>query len=379
MQQDRTDGQGTRRFTFDRALGALVVGALLFATLATLQPFFPAILWAIVLAVTAAPLHGRIQRHMPKWPRLAAVLTSIFLALILVVPAIGLTRGVIAYTPEIIAWVESMSTQSTATAPQALTNIPLVGDLLSRNWEFIATEGRSYISHFSADIESWLAWGLKEVENVGLFMFEIALGVVLAGVFLAQRQRLSRFAKVFFGRVGGSFGVRLVDRAVLTTRSTVRGVVGSAVAEAIAAAFAYYIAGVPAWLLLGALTFFAALVQIGTPLVWIPVAIWLLIQNELGWAIFIVVWGMAVVYPVENFSRPILAGRAAELPGLLIFIGVLGGLVAWGLIGVFLGPVILAVAYELVQEWIDPTTGGEMAAADAEAADTPPGEAGPTG
>ncbi|MCP4384064.1 MAG: AI-2E family transporter [Hyphomicrobiales bacterium] len=369
MEQDRTDGQEARRFTFDRVLGALVVGALLFATFATLEPFFPAILWAIVLAVTAAPLHGHIQRRMPAWPRLAAVLTSILLALILVIPAIGLTRGVIAYTPVVIAWVESMSTQSTTTAPEAVANVPLIGGLLSRNWELIASEGRSYISHFSADIESWLAWGLKEVENVGLFMFEIALGVVLAGVFLAQRERLSRFAQIFFGRVGGSFGTRLVDRAVLTTRSTVRGVVGSAIAEAIVAAFAYYIAGVPAWLLLGALTFFAALVQIGAPLVWVPVVIWLLIKNEPGWAIFMIAWGMIVVYSVENFSRPILAGRAAELPGLLIFVGVLGGLVAWGLIGVFLGPVILAVAYELVQEWIEPSDGPDAEKGDA---DPPP-------
>ncbi|WP_421724701.1 AI-2E family transporter [Bauldia sp.] len=359
MADNRTEKREAGRFTVDRAIGAIVVGVLVFATFATLRPFFPAILWAVVLAVTAAPLHGRILDRMPAWPRLAAVLTTLFLALILVVPAIGLTRGVIAYTPEIIAWVESMSAQDAARAPESIGNIPWIGDFLSSNWEMIATEGRSYIAHFSADIESWLAWALQQVENVGLFMFEIALGVILAGVFLAKRARLSAFAQTFFGRVGGDFALRLVDRTVVTTRSTVRGVVGGAVAEAIVAAFAYFIAGVPAWLLLGALTFFAALIQIGTPLVWIPVAIWLLIQNELGWAIFIVAWGMIVVYGVENVSRPFLAGRAAELPGLLIFIGVLGGLVAWGLIGVFLGPVILAVAYELVQAWFDPSTGDD--------------------
>ena len=114
-----------------------------------------------------------------------------------------------------------------------------------------------------------------------------------------------------------------------------------------------------ALLLLGGLTFFAALVQIGAPLVWIPVALWLLAENDPGWAIFVTLWGILVVYPVENLSRPVLAGRTAELPGLLIFVGVLGGLVAWGLIGVFLGPVILAVAYDLIQVWFraDPESG----------------------
>jgi predicted PurR-regulated permease PerM len=132
----------------------------------------------------------------------------------------------------------------------------------------------------------------------------------------------------------------------------VRGVVGSAIAEALVATFGYWLAGVPAWALLGGLTFFAALTQVGAPIVWIPVAIWLFAVNEPGWALFIVGWGVLVVYSVENFSRPILAGKASHLPGLLIFVGVLGGLVAWGLIGIFLGPVILAVAYELIQEWL---------------------------
>ena len=173
----------------------------------------------------------------------------------------------------------------------------------------------------------------------------------MPAVFLANRHRVSVFATTFFDRIGGAFATHLLDKSVLTTRSTVRGVVGSAVAESVVAAFGYWLAGVPAWALLGGLTFFAALVQIGAPLVWIPVTIWLFAQNEPAWAIFMIAWGAVVVYTVENVSRPILAGKASHLPGLLIFVGVVGGLFAWGLIGVFLGPVILAVAYELIQEW----------------------------
>ncbi|MCB1496397.1 MAG: AI-2E family transporter [Bauldia sp.] len=356
---ERKRGQGPIPTTFDGVLAAIVAGFLLFATFLTLKPFIPAILWAIVLAVSAAPLHGLIERKVGNRRRLAALITSVILVLILVVPAIGLTRGIIAYTPGLLAWVNAVSADSVTTAPQSIRNLPWVGDVLSRNWELIVGEGKSYIAHFRDDIEQWLVWGLQEVENVGLFVFEIALGVVLAGVFLAHRGRLSGFAETFFHRVGGSVGTTLLGRAVRTTRSTVRGVVGSAVAEALVATFAYLIAGVPAWLLLGGLTFFAALVQIGAPLVWIPVALWLLAENDPGWAIFVTLWGILVVYPVENLSRPVLAGRTAELPGLLIFVGVLGGLVAWGLIGVFLGPVILAVAYDLIQVWFraDPESG----------------------
>lgn len=260
-------------------------------------------------------------------------------------------RAIIYYTPGIMAWVDQVSAERFSAAPAAIRSIPLVGGLLSDNWEAISQHVNAYIAHFKADIEDWLVWALQEVENVGLFLFELGFAVILAGVFLANRVRLTGFATAFFDRIGGSFATHLLDRSVVTTRSTVRGVVGSAIAESIVAAFGYWLAGVPAWALLGGLTFFAALVQVGAPVVWIPVAIWLFAQNEPAWAIFIVAWGALVVYSVENFSRPILAGKAGHLPGLLIFVGVLGGLFAWGLIGVFLGPVILAVAYELIRDW----------------------------
>jgi predicted PurR-regulated permease PerM len=340
-----------RRINFDRVLAAIVIGLLLVATAVTLRPFFPAILWSIVLAISAAPMHGRIAGSMPQRPRLAATLTSLALVLILIVPALGLTRAVITYTPGIIAWVDSVATAPLNRAPASLNNLPLIGEVLSRNWEIVASHLSAYIAHFKQDIEEWLLWGLQEMETVGVFVFEFALAVVLAGVFLAHQDRLSGFAHLFFTRIGGPLGVELLDKSVQTTRSTVRGVVGSAVAEAVVAMFAYFIAGVPAWLVLGGLTFFAALIQIGAPLVWIPVAGWLLVNDQPGWAIFIVAWGIIVINAVENLSRPYLVSRASHLPGLLIFIGVLGGLLAWGLIGVFLGPVILAVAYELAQVW----------------------------
>lgn len=350
------------RPTFDGVLAAIVIGLLVIVTALTLKPFFPAILWSIVLAITAAPLHDRIVNWLPGRRRLAALLTTLFLVLILIVPALVLTRAVIAYTPAILDWVGTFSTtQPVATAPQSVQSIPLIGDTLSRNWEIVSGHVSATIAHFKADIEEWLVWALQEMETVGVFVFEFGLAVVLAGVFLANEARLSSFAAIFFERIGGAFGVELLHKSVQTTRSTVRGVVGTALAEALVAMFAYLIAGVPAWLLLGGVTFLAALVQIGAPLVWIPVALWLLVQDEPGWAIFMVVWGLVVINTVENFTRPLLVSRSTDLPGLLIFVGVLGGLFAWGLIGVFLGPVVLAVAYELIQVWFVSPVDGKAA------------------
>jgi predicted PurR-regulated permease PerM len=352
MARRAREQEGGGALPFDAVLAGLVVGVLALATALTLKPFFSAILWALVLAITAAPVYGAIAGAIPSRPRLAALLTSLVLVLILLLPALGLTRAIIYYTPDLIAWVDQVSADRFSAAPSSIANLPVVGGFLSENWEAISRHLNAYVAHFKADIEEWLLWGLREMESVGLFVFEIGFAVILAGVFLARRDRLSGLAVGFFDRIGGDYATHLLSRGVLATRSTVRGVVGSAIAEAIVAAFAYWLAGVPAWLFLGGLTFFAALIQIGAPLVWIPVAIWLFAQNQPEWALFIIGWGVLVVYPVENFSRPILAGKTTPLPGLLIFVGVLGGLVAWGLIGIFLGPVILAVAYELTQDWL---------------------------
>lgn len=347
-------------FRFDSVLAAVAIGVLLVATGLTLRPFLPALLWGVVLAVTAAPLHAWIERLMPSWRRLAAFLTCVALIIILMVPILGMLRAAIDYAPTIQAWVDQASAVTSPDAPESIERLPLIGAFLARNWELVEQHSSAVIANFKDDIQGWLVWALQQVETVGLFVFEFGVAVVFAGVFLANQAWLSGFAHTFFERIGGTFGVQLLDRSVHTTRSTVRGVVGSAVAEAIVAGFGFWLAGVPAWLLLGGLTFFAALIQIGAPLVWIPVAIWLFAQDSPGWAIFIVAWGVIVVYGVENVSRPLLVSRSAHLPGLLIFVGVLGGLVAWGLIGVFLGPVILAVAYEVVLLWFrsgEPATG----------------------
>ncbi len=127
---------------------------------------------------------------------------------------------------------------------------------------------------------------------------------------------------------------------------------GTALVQAIVATFAYVIAGVPGWPLLGALTFMATVIQIGPPLVWIPVAIWLWLQGDYVWALFLVAWGVIVVNMIDNVLKPYLMSKGSNLPMLLSFIGGLGGFLEWGIVGVFIGPVVLAVAYDLVLRWM---------------------------
>ena len=141
----------------------------------------------------------------------------------------------------------------------------------------------------------------------------------------------------------------------------VNGILGTALAQSVLALVGFWVAGVPAAMLLGLLTFFLSIIPMGPPLVWLPASLWLYFHGQTGWAIFVAGYGLVVISSIDNFIKPYLISRGGTLPLLLVFMGVLGGLMAFGFIGVFLGPVILAISYALLSEWMRPATQPETA------------------
>ena len=145
--------------------------------------------------------------------------------------------------------------------------------------------------------------------------------------------------------------MRLAHSAANTVRGVVIGILGTALAQGVIAAIGFWLAGVKAAPLLGFVTFLLSPVPIGPPLIWAPVGIVLIQQGRVGWGIFVLVWGALVVSSIDNIIKPLIISRGSDLPFILVFLGVLGGVVAFGFIGVFLGPVLLALGYSLVTEW----------------------------
>ena len=156
-------------------------------------------------------------------------------------------------------------------------------------------------------------------------------------------------------RLAGQRAERLIQVTAGTVSRVVNGILGTAVAQSALALFGFWLAGVPGAMVLGLLTFFFSIIPMGPPLVWLPAAIWLYFQGETAWAAFMALYGMLVISSVDNIIKPYLISRGGALPLLLVFMGVLGGLMAFGFIGVFLGPVILAIAYALLSEWMNPS------------------------
>ncbi|MEZ5564604.1 MAG: AI-2E family transporter [Gammaproteobacteria bacterium] len=181
---------------------------------------------------------------------------------------------------------------------------------------------------------------------------EFLFAILIAGVFLITADRSSDLAERLVSRLNIGEQGRMIPLVVATVRSVSIGLVGTAAVQALVASLGFVIAGMPGVVVLGFATFMVALVQIPTVLVWLPAALWLYYSGETRSAIFLGIWGILLVNSVDNFLRPYLISRGAKLPFALILMGVLGGLLAWGVIGLFIGPTMLAVAYSLIRSWI---------------------------
>jgi predicted PurR-regulated permease PerM len=183
--------------------------------------------------------------------------------------------------------------------------------------------------------------------------------VFLAFFFFLHGESLAKRLIVALKRLTGDRATYLMGIARGTVSGVIYGILGTGLAQGVLATFGFAVAGVPGAVLLGVATFFLSVVPVGPPLVWGGAAIWLFQQGELSWAVFVAVWGFFVVSTVDNVIKPFIISRGASLPFAIVFLGVLGGVLAFGVIGAFLGPTLLAVGYRLVIEW----TSAELAPA----------------
>jgi predicted PurR-regulated permease PerM len=336
----------------DHVAAWAIVGVILAAAGLTLLPFLPAIVWGAILAVDLTPIHIRIVNWVGGRRRLAATLSATFLTLVLIIPTAAITYSVAQYIPAAVLWVRDLLDHGLPPPPAAIRNVPTFGPYFEQGWLALSEKGTGIIAHFSVEIRGGFNWLLLETGVIGTFVFEFAFAILLAGIVLANHDRAASLVRNLIDKTSGANGLEMLDLAVSTTRSVVRGVMGTALVQAAVATFSYVIAGVPGWPLLGALTFAASVIQIGPPLVWIPVAIWLWLQGDYFWALFLIAWGVIVVNMIDNVLRPYLMSKGSNLPMILSFIGGLGGFLEWGIVGVFIGPVVLAVAYDLVLRWM---------------------------
>ena len=340
-----------QRPQLERTLGWAVLFALVVGCLVVLRPFVSALLWAVVLSSTSWPIYRRLLGWMGNRRTLAALLMTLGMVLILLLPflIVGLTLAdnVKELTQATRHWIAS----GPPAPPEWLTKVPIVGAKAAAYWQALAADTAKFWAEAQRIVEPVSSWLLKIGLALGDGVLELALSIFITFFLFRDGAAVAQRLTASVERIGGEPGGHLLTLASKTVRGVVYGILGTALAQAVTAGIGFLIAGVPGAALLALLTFFVSVVPIlGTALTWVPAAIWLFHQGSTGWGIFMLIWGIGVAN-IDNFVKPWLISQGSDMPFILIFFGVLGGALAFGFIGVFLGPTLLAVGFRLVEEW----------------------------
>jgi predicted PurR-regulated permease PerM len=333
-----------------KALGLALLFALIAGCLTVLRPFIVAIVWAAILVVATWPLYQRVERWTSGRRSLAAALMTTGLAAALLLPLIvlgaKLTDNVVQFTDT----VRSAMATGLPPPPASLREIPLVGSWLEASWLTASRDADSFRAMIQDYVGPLRAWLLGRGADLLQGMLQLSLSLITSFFFFRDGPAIRRTADAIIGRISGGPPRRFSETAGSTISGVVYGVLGTALAQAVLAALGYWVAGVPGALFLGFLSFFLSLIPAGLAAIWLPVAVWLMAQGESEWAVFVAIWGF-LVGTLDNFLRPYLIRHGSDLPFLLVLLGVIGGAVSFGLVGIFLGPTLLALAYGLLQEW----------------------------
>ncbi len=352
----------------DRILTMVVLALLLVGCFLVLSPFLTAIIWALILCATIWPFFVHLRQRLKGRSGIAALAIVLLMAVTLLAPfvIVGVT---IADNAEVIGErVQDFLKTGPPPPPEWVAQIPIIGEWAAATWGSFAHDSGRLFEAARQFFEP-----LRKVLYTGGTTFlggilQLALSIFIAFFFLRDGDALLTRAHAAIERIAPLHGGRLALVAATTVRGVVLGILGTALAQGVLMAIGLWFAGFKAAPLLGLVTFFLSPVPIGPPLVWIPAGILMITQGETGWGIFLFVWGALVVSSVDNFLKPMIISRGSALPFVLVLLGVLGGAIAFGFVGVFLGPVLLAVGYALTKEWAVESAASVDAAAAATAA-----------
>ncbi|HUY19433.1 MAG TPA: AI-2E family transporter [Candidatus Binataceae bacterium] len=328
------------------ALVLLAAGCLLI-----LRPFISAALWAAILCFTTWPMFLRLDAALGGRRSLGAFIATLALAAIIATPVVILGETLASNISALTGAAQRLAHQGPPKSPGWVANIPLVGHQFANRWNELSESSSARI----AAMVKWLPT-VKEIvlgggRAVGKGIFQIILSLLIAFFLYRDGETAADRLRATFDRIAGANGGHLLEVAGATVRSVLYGVLGTALLQGVIAAVGFAVAGVPGAPFLGFVTFLVSAIPAGPLLVAAPAAFWLYRQEAARWAVFILIWGL-LVSGMDNVVKPLLISRGGgTTPVVVVMLGVLGGAMAFGLIGLFLGPALLAVGYSLFAAW----------------------------
>jgi predicted PurR-regulated permease PerM len=334
-------------------LAVLFIGGLIAASFVVVRPFLPAVVWATTLVIATWPLLLRAQAALGGRRGWAVALMTLAVSLVVLLPLSAAVSAIVAHSDRIAAFVAAAPSFRLPQPPPWLGDIPLIGAPAANRWQQLA---RSEVADIVQLVRPYLGtatqWFVSLAGGVGGTVLHLILTIALAAVLYATGEKTAAWCVRFGRRLAGARGVEAVLLAGQAIRSVALGVVVTAIAQSLVVGLGFVLTGVPQAALLSAIVLLLCVAQLGPVLVAVPATLWLFWSGATVPGIVLAVFTV-VALTMDNLLRPILIKRGADLPLLLILVGVIGGLLAFGLLGLFLGPVILAVTYTLLQHWVD--------------------------
>jgi predicted PurR-regulated permease PerM len=380
-----------------------------------LKPFMSALIWAMVLSYTLFPLQKMFTRWFRGARTLAACVVALTVAVVCAGPIVLIGMSLAEDGKALANAAREWFMEAPEEAPGWVSGVPVVGDELAGYWENFAEDRNRWMNLIDQEVKAnraasaagdsldgapppdfesgvsdgdsapdtavvdgmageagaledhaespklivlaakFLGWArewlLSAAKAVGNAVAQVLLSAFIAFFILREGPELARRLSIAVERLAGERGERLIKVAGDTVRGVIFGILVTALAQAVVAGIGFWIAGVPAVVLLSVLTFFFAVIPYGPPVIWVPAGIWLYSEGNVGMSVFMFIWGAGLISTVDNFLRPYLISQGSKTPFILIFCGVIGGALAFGLVGIFLGPILLAIGYRLIREW----------------------------
>ena len=357
LRAERSSMQGRFDLIFRLGGAALVVVGIYLV----LQPFISALLVAGVLAIATWPAYEKLRANLRGNSTLSESVMLLLILVTVIVPIALLAEAAADHLPALFSTLRDWRAEDLR-VPEQISSIPIVGESIFQWLTSLVADRTQSSALLQRALEPAGKLSLAFARLLGDGLLQLLLVTFIVFFYYRDGERIAQLTHRISRRLSGEMSDEVLSIVVGTTRSVFISIVGTAAAQAAAAYIGFLIAGVPGAFLLAVGTFVLSVVPMGPVVLWGGAAVWLYTQGEPGWAIFMAIWGAAVISSIDNFLKPLLIARGSTLSLALIFLGVLGGVLAFGFIGVILGPVLLALGVSLGRAWIS-TRNSEVPAA----------------
>jgi predicted PurR-regulated permease PerM len=327
-----------------------LLAALVFWTFTLIEPFIPILTWSIVLAVALDPVFRNLAKLLGGRPKLSAAIVTVISLAIVIGPVAWLGLSAVDGLKDLAGQLTA-GELAVPSPPARIKDWPLVGSYLYELWDQVSTNLRAVLREVAPYLKPVASTMLGFAGNAGVGTLKFLLAVALAGFLFPYGSQLAAAGRGFLTRIVPDQSEHFLELAGATIRAVSQGIIGVAIIQAVLAGIGFRLAGVPGAGLLAFVVMLLTIVQIGAAIVMLPVIVWIWMDKDVTTAVLLTLF-LSAVGLLDNVLKPLVMGRGLTTPTLVIFVGVIGGTLAHGILGLFIGPIILSVAWELMVAWI---------------------------